>query len=142
MGYWGCVSWEIRRGLLIVFENDVALRSYRLFRKLGIFRFVLNKILFGCSVWLGSDVKCFLAFLIDKKRAGCSMIPGAQHLISSGGAKQMKIFLKKMSPIMVGRRRKFWFLEALKTTHGRLEIDTIIKISFRDFLDFLKNKKK
>ena len=42
---------------------------------------------------------------------------------------------------MVGQRRKFWFLEALKTAHRRLKIDTIIKILVRDCLNFLKNKK-
>ena len=34
-----------------------------------------------------------------------------------------------MSPTVVGRRRKFWFLEALKTAHWRLKINTRIKIS-------------
>ena len=33
-------------------------------------------------------------------------------------------------------------LEALKPAHRRLKIDTIIKISVRDCLDFLKNTKK
>ena len=47
-----------------------------------------------------------------------------------------------MSPTMVGRRRKFWFLEALKTAHRRLKTDTIIKISVNDCLNFLKNTHK
>ena len=43
---------------------------------------------------------------------------------------------------MVGQRRKFWFLEALKTAHRRLKIDTIIKISVWDCLNFLKNTQR
>ena len=43
---------------------------------------------------------------------------------------------------MVGGRRKFWFLEALKTAHRRLKIDTIIKILVKDCLNFLKNTQK
>ena len=43
---------------------------------------------------------------------------------------------------MVGGRRKFWFLEALKTSHRRLKIDTIIKISVKDCLNFFKNTQK
>ena len=43
---------------------------------------------------------------------------------------------------MVGRRRKFWFLEGLKTAYTRLKIDTIIKISVQEFLNFLKNTHK
>ena len=43
-----------------------------------------------------------------------------------------------MSPAMVGRRRKFWFLEA----HTHLKIDTIIKISVHDCLNFSKNLQK
>ena len=33
---------------------------------------------------------------------------------------------------MVWRRRKFWFLEALKIVHRRLKVDTIIRISIHD----------
>ena len=47
-----------------------------------------------------------------------------------------------MSPTMVGGRRKFWFLEALKTAHRRLKIDTIIKILVKDCLNFLKSTQK
>ena len=48
----------------------------------------------------------------------------------------------KNSLTMVGRRRKFWFLEGLKTAYTRLKIDTIIKISVQEFLNFLKNTHK
>ena len=43
---------------------------------------------------------------------------------------------------MVEQRRKLWFLEALKTDHRCLKIDTIIKVSVRDCLNFLKNTQK
>ena len=43
---------------------------------------------------------------------------------------------------MVEQRRKLWFLEALKTVHRCLKIDTIIKVSVRDCLNFLKNTQK
>ena len=47
-----------------------------------------------------------------------------------------------MSPTMVEQRRKVWFLEALKTAHKCLKIDTIIKVSVQDCLNFLKNTQK
>ena len=47
-----------------------------------------------------------------------------------------------MSPSMVGQRRKFWFLEALKTAPRGLKIDTIIEISVWDCLNFLKNTQR
>ena len=43
-----------------------------------------------------------------------------------------------MLPIMAGRRRKFLFLEALKTAHRRLKLETRFKILIEvcDFEDF------
>ena len=43
---------------------------------------------------------------------------------------------------MVGRRRKIWFLEDIKTAHRRLKIDTTVKILVRYCLHFLKNTQK
>ena len=47
-----------------------------------------------------------------------------------------------MLPTMAGQWGKFWFLEALKAAHRRLEIDTIIKILIQTCLIFLKNTQK
>ena len=47
-----------------------------------------------------------------------------------------------MLPTMVGRRRKIWFLEDIKTAHRRLKIDTTVKILVRYCLHFLKNTQK
>ena len=59
-----------------------------------------------------------------------------------GEPKKWKFYLKKMLPTMVGRRRKIWFLEDIKTAHRRLKIDTTVKILVRYCLHFLKNTKK
>ena len=67
-------------------------------------------------------------------------IHGPRHIISGGGwANKWKFFLKNVTH-RLSIKENFCVLEALKTAHRRLKIDTRIKIVVLVCLNFLKKK--